>query len=84
MIEEIEFKLIIADIRMPGMNGIETIQSIYENLERKNLEKIPAIFITGYADAEMKKKATTLKPKAYIYKPFDIKELTDKVKDILN
>lgn len=83
MAEEESFDLLIADIRMPGINGVETVQGIYEDLKERNLENIPAIFITGYADEEIKKKAKTLKPIAYIYKPFDISELVDKVKAAL-
>lgn len=75
MAEEENFDLIVADIRMPGMNGVETIESMPK--------KIPTIFITGYADEEIKKRAKILKPIAYIYKPFDIKELVDKVKEVL-
>jgi len=80
MAEEESFDLIVADIRMPGMNGVETVQSIYENLGDKNT---PVIFITGYADEEIRKKAKALKPVAYIYKPFDISDLVDKIKGIL-
>lgn len=83
MAEEESFDLIIADIKMPGMNGVETVQSIYEELHKKNLKTTPVIFITGYADEEIKKKAKTMKPIAYIYKPFDISELVDKVKEAL-
>lgn len=83
MAEEESFDLLIADIRMPGINGVETVQGIYKDLQEKNIENIPAIFITGYADEEIKKKAKTLKPIAYIYKPFDISELVDKVKAAL-
>jgi CheY-like chemotaxis protein len=76
MIEEESFDLIVADIRMPGMNGVEIIQDIYKNLGKS----IPTIFITGYADEEMKKSAKALKPIAYIYKPFDMVELINKIK----
>ncbi len=82
MTEEEAFDLILADIRMPGMNGVEVVQSIYEKLQ-KNLKKIPVIFITGYADEEIKQKAEAFKPIAYIYKPFDIAELVDKIKEAL-
>lgn len=81
--EEEKFDLIIADIRMPGLNGVETVQSIYEVLGSQKLKKTPVIFITGYADEGMEEKAEKLKPIAYIYKPFDIKELVDKVKEVL-
>lgn len=80
MTEEENFDLIIADIRMPGMNGVETVESIYEKPEKK---KMPVIFITGYADEEIRKRAETLRPIAYIYKPFDIPELVDKIKEAL-
>ena len=83
MAEEENFDLIVADIRMPGMNGVETVRSIYQGLDKRNLKRIPVIFITGYADVEIKKKAQALKPLAYIYKPFDISELVDKVRGIL-
>ncbi|MBI5123549.1 response regulator, partial [Candidatus Roizmanbacteria bacterium] len=83
MIEEEDFDLIIVDIRMPGMNGVETTQSIYKILEKKKREKLPTIFITGYVDQRIEKEAKALKPTAYIYKPFDIPELVDRVKEVL-
>ncbi len=83
MAEEENFDLIIADIRMPGINGVDTVQSIFENLESRKVSKIPTIFITGYADKSIKQRATALKPIAYIYKPFDISELVDRVKEVL-
>ena len=83
MAEEENFDLVISDMRMPGMNGVETIQSIYNSLEKRGLEKVPVIFITGYADKELYQKAKALKPAAYIYKPFDIQKLTDKVREVL-
>lgn len=75
MTEEEDFDLIVADIRMPGINGVETVESIKK--------KIPTIFITGYADEIIEKKAKVLHPIAYIYKPFDIAELVNKVKEVL-
>ncbi|RKY29652.1 MAG: hypothetical protein DRP74_08445 [Candidatus Omnitrophota bacterium] len=83
MAEEENFDLIIADIRMPGINGVDTVQSIFENLENRKVSRIPTIFITGYADKDIKQRATALKPLAYIYKPFDISELVDRVKEVL-
>ena len=80
MAEEEKFDLIVADIRMPGINGVDTIKSIYESLEENHLQKIPTIFITGYADDEIKTKAMKLSPVAYIYKPFDIADLVSKIK----
>lgn len=83
MVEEEQFDLIVADIRMPGINGVETIEAIYDIFNKTNVSKTPVIFITGYADEDIKKKAEALKPVAYIYKPFDIPELVDKIKEVL-
>jgi len=80
MTEEEQFSLVIADIRMPGMNGVDTISEMYSKAEGKALGKVPVIFITGYADENIHNRAMKLKPLAYIYKPFDIQELVDKVK----
>lgn len=80
MAEEEDFDLILADIRMPGMNGVETVERIYEGISAKRQKKIPTIFITGYADEMIEKKTKALTPAAYIYKPFDIGELLDNIK----
>lgn len=79
MVEEEDFDLIIADIRMPGMNGVETIKRIYQTLGRK----VPTIFITGYADKELKEEAESLNPIDYVYKPFEIAELVRKINDVI-
>jgi CheY-like chemotaxis protein len=81
--EEENFDLIIADIRMPGVNGVETIEQIRSQPQKTKSDNIPVIFITGYADESMKQKAKSLKPIAFIYKPFEINELVNKIKGAL-
>lgn len=83
MVEEEQFDLLVSDIRMPGLNGAEAVRSIYENLDKNELPRIPVLFITGYADKDMEDKAKSLDPIAYIYKPFDIPELVTKIKKVL-
>ena len=83
MTEEESYDLIIADIRMPGINGVETIKSIYDVQLRMGENKTPTIFITGYADKDIEKEARSLNPVAYINKPFDIPNLLNKIEGIL-
>ncbi len=80
MAEEESFDLIIADIRMPGINGVDTVKAI---LEKGVSVKRPVIFITGYADEEIKNQAKAINPTAYIYKPFDISILVNEVKKVI-
>lgn len=80
MAEEEVFDLIISDIRMPGLNGVETVRNIMESVQKRGLRKTPTIFITGYADQEIEKQAKGLKPDAYILKPFDYVDFLKKVK----
>ena len=83
MAEEEKFDLILSDIRMPGLNGVETVKRIFEVLRKRGLGKIPSIFVTGYADPAIEAQAKALNPKAYIYKPFDYQEFLGTVKKAL-
>lgn len=83
MIEEENFNLIICDIRMPGKNGVEIIKSIQGFLTSKKRQKVPIIFITGFADEKIEQEAKMLKPAGYLMKPFGIQELMQVIKENL-
>jgi two-component system response regulator HydG/two-component system response regulator AtoC len=70
-ITEADFNLIISDVRMPDMDGIETIKQIREYLEKANKKPIPEVLITGYADVDKYQAAMQLEVADYLYKPFD-------------
>ncbi len=80
MIEEGDFNLILSDIRMPGINGSEAVEQIYKQLQAGNRKRIPVIFISGYVDEKVENEVKKLNPVAFIYKPFDIDNLIDKIK----
>jgi CheY-like chemotaxis protein len=82
-IDQNKFHLIIADIRMPGIDGIETIRQMKESLIWKKDQDSPVIFITGYADDGARKRAEELGYASYIYKPFDLKVFLEMVKQSL-
>jgi len=76
------FNLIISDIRMPQMDGLETISHIKKYLRNTKKPDIPVIFITGYADSDAHIKAE--KFGKVIFKPFDMREFLGEVTKSLN
>lgn len=72
--------LIISDIMMPKKNGLDLLDAIKSNPKIKD---IPVIFITALSELEDKHKGLELGAVDYISKPFDIKEVMMKVKNIL-
>ncbi|KPK96518.1 MAG: hypothetical protein AMJ95_13785 [Omnitrophica WOR_2 bacterium SM23_72] len=75
-----DFDLIVSDVRMPGMDGIETIEKIRELQKELNKDPIPEIIITGFANEESYNQALKLKVADYIFKPFDSKQFLDAIK----
>jgi YesN/AraC family two-component response regulator len=73
-VKETDFDLIICDVRMPEVDGIETIKQIRSYLEKQNKEPIPEVLISGYADVEKYESAMDLEVADYLYKPFDNSE----------
>jgi two-component system response regulator (stage 0 sporulation protein F) len=70
--------LILMDMKMPGMNGIETLRQI-----RASDQRIRVIMMTAYGDAQNMEQAKDLGILYYMGKPFDLFELRDRVKEIL-
>src|SRR5260370_33850567 len=66
---------LIADIRMPGMSGLELQAQL--NAERC---RIPIIFITAHGDAKMRMKALKAGPVEFLTKPFADKALLDRLR----
>ncbi|MCX7713428.1 MAG: response regulator [Chthoniobacterales bacterium] len=74
------YALIITDIIMPGMGGIEMIRQIL-NL----MPKVPVIFLSGYHE-QVRSVAEAKLPTNYSFlrKPFPVSELSTKVREILS
>jgi len=60
-----DLDVVISDIKMPGMDGIELLENI-KNLNRK----LPVILITAYAEVEKAVEAMRLGAFNYLAKPF--------------
>ena len=66
---------LIADIRMPGMSGLELQAKL--NSERC---KIPIIFITAHGDEKLRMQALRAGAVEFMAKPFDDEALLDSVR----
>jgi two-component system, chemotaxis family, chemotaxis protein CheY len=70
--------MIICDIRMPKVNGIEAIDYL-----KKNAPSIPIIVLTGYPDSELAVSLMKKGVKDYMVKPVEKEKLLAKVAEIL-
>ena len=78
-LENARFDLVIADIRMSGVNGIEGLELLKYIKGRFATE---VIIMTGYGTEEIESLAYRLGALHYFNKPVDITELLDKVASI--
>lgn len=67
-------KLVLLDINMPEINGLELLKKIIELVP-----SVHVIMITGYKDIEVAEQCMTLGAKDYITKPFEFKYLETSV-----
>lgn len=72
------FDLVITDIAMPGMDGLELLQYI-----KRKYPATKVIVITAYGSDERQERAYQLGAEKYIEKPFDIKELKSLVLNLI-
>ncbi len=70
------YNIIFMDIRMPVMNGYETV-SILRGFDRKDMRTVPIVAMTADAFAEDIKKAKECGMDEHIAKPIDIDKLYD-------
>lgn len=75
-----DFDLVVTDINMPDINGLELINFIKGNPRYKD---IPLIIITTERSEEDKKRGIALGAAAYVTKPFKAPELQDIIRKTL-
>lgn len=71
--------IIISDVRMPGMDGLELMKKIHQHYPL-----IPIIIMTAHSDLDSAVNAYQSGAFEYLPKPFDIHEATDLIKRALN
>jgi DNA-binding NtrC family response regulator len=69
-LETANFDIVISDIRMGEIDGIQVMEKVFEKSRR-----IKVIMITGYATMELARESLTKGAFDFIAKPFKLKEI---------
>lgn len=71
-----EIVLILSDINMPGMSGLELLKHI-----KDQFSKLPVIIVSAYGDDSNYKTAMKYGAEDFVTKPIDFEELKKKILD---
>jgi CheY-like chemotaxis protein len=72
-----ELVVILSDINMPGMDGLELLRAVKER--RPDL---PVMMVTAYGDDERRRRATEFGAAEFITKPVDFERLKSQLRDL--
>jgi CheY-like chemotaxis protein len=70
--------LLVTDIKMPGMNGIDLARAM-----RASAPRLKALYLTAYADSTFKKDVELLDGEAFLDKPCTVQALLEAVSLLL-
>jgi DNA-binding NtrC family response regulator len=76
IIDESPVDVVILDVKMPGMDGVETLKRI-----KRNYPLIEVIMLTGHGSVDSAVKGLRMGAFDYVMKPCDIPELLEKIED---
>ena len=77
MIQQERPDIVLLDLKMPGMGGMETLRKI-----KDRDPSIDVIMVTGSVDNKVGESALNAGATDHMVKPFDIKSLVEKIQDI--
>ncbi len=77
MVKSRHYDIIFLDVRLPGMDGVETFEQV------KEIDpKATVIMMTGYTEEDLVRRAISQGAYTCIYKPFDIEKVIALVENI--
>ena len=77
-IEDPALRLVLMDVRMPGKDGLATLQEL-----KQRRPDLPVIIMTAFVSAETAIRATTFDAEDYLEKPLDIERLKQLISETL-
>ena len=80
LLSDIDFALILMDVKMPNLNGFETATLIYE---REKLRHIPIIFITAEVTQYIFPIIKNVPRVALVKKPFNLDDFSSLIEQFL-
>ncbi|MCK4462175.1 MAG: response regulator [candidate division Zixibacteria bacterium] len=69
-LSETEFSLVITDMRMPNMTGLELLREV-----KGRFPDIPVVLISGYAVSDVEDETGSPKPDGFLAKPFMMSDI---------
>lgn len=76
--------ILLLDIRMPDMDGFETIRALREWEKENSLETVPVIYLTANDDLDSEAKGLSLGAMDFIRKPFSSEALKIRVRNLVD
>jgi len=74
---EPELMLILSDINMPGMSGLDLLSEV-----KKKSPELPIVMITAYGDEENRNRARELGAAKFLTKPINFDELKNTISSL--
>ena len=78
MLGENSFDIVVTDLDMPGMNGLELLQWIQDEIPT-----LPVLMMSGYGQIGDAVEAMKRGARDYVVKPFDLEEFLDRIRQIV-
>jgi EAL domain-containing protein (putative c-di-GMP-specific phosphodiesterase class I)/FixJ family two-component response regulator len=76
-----EVDLVVADLRMPGVNGLDLLREIQRRTAPSAY--LPVLVLTAHANSAMKREALATGAHDFLVKPFDADELLLRIRNLL-
>ena len=77
------FDLVLMDIQMPGMDGIEATRAVREGRAGSRMKYVPIIAMTAYAMRGDRERLLEAGMDGYVSKPFEVEDLLRTIADVI-